>query len=109
MIEMNNKMRRELLLIYKDYMKRSIAKAREKVATMSDVDVTNLAVQFVAFYYDSSFLEKLANNEEMEDMHFVFNEFMRLNMAVALNGRYFDIEIDEPTTDKDDSDNEERE
>lgn len=93
---MNNQMRRELLLIYKDYIKQAVAKAREKVSTMSDEDVTNLAVQFIAFYYDSSFLEKLANDEGMEDMHFVFNEFMRLNMAVALNGRYFDIEIDEP-------------
>lgn len=99
MNEMKGKLRKEVWVIYKDYIKQAVAKAREKVATMSDEDVTNLAVQFIAFYYDSSFLEKISDDKEVKDMHFVFNQFMRLNMELALNGRYFDIEIDEPTTD----------
>lgn len=99
MIEMNNKMRRELLLIYKEYIKETVAEARKIVSKMSDEDVTNLAVQFMAFYYDSSFIEQVSDDKEVKDMHFVFNEFMRLNMAVALNGRYKDVEIDKPAAD----------
>lgn len=98
MNEMKGKLRKEVWVIYKDYIKQAVAKAREKVSTMSDEDVTNLAVQFIAFYYDSSFLEKISDDKEVKDMHFVFNQFMRLNMELALNGRYLDIEIDEPTT-----------
>lgn len=99
MNEMKGKLRKEVWAIYKDYIKQAVAKAREKVSMMSDEDVTNLAVQFIAFYYDSSFLEKLSDDKEVKDMHFVFNQFMRMNMELALNGRYLDIEIDEPTTD----------
>lgn len=99
MNDMKGKLRKEVWVIYKEFMKRTIAEARKKVATMSDEDVTNLAVQFIAFYYDSSFLEKISDDKEVKDMHFVFNQFMRLNMELALNGRYFDIDIDEPTTD----------
>lgn len=96
MNEMKGKLRKEVWVIYKDYIKQAVAKAREKVATMSDEDVTNLAVQFIAFYYDSSFLEKISDDKEVKDMHFVFNQFMRLNMELALNGRYLEVEIDEP-------------
>ena len=99
MIEMNNKMRRELLPIYKEYMKDTIAGVRKHVSKMSDEDVTNLAVQFVAFYYDSSFIEQVSDDKELKDMHFVFNEFMRLNMEMALNGRDLEVEIDKPEAD----------
>ena len=99
MIEMNNKMRRELLLVYREYIQEAVAEARKIVSKMSDEDVTNLAVQFMAFYYDSSFIEQVSDDKEVKDMHFVFNEFMRLNMAVALNGRYMDVEIDKPAAD----------
>lgn len=96
-MEINNDLRKEMIVMYKSYIEPARKSAKKMILQMSDEDVTNLAVQFIAFYIDSSYLEKLVDNDYCSEMHCIFNEFMRLNFAVALNGRYFEVEVDDKT------------